>query len=202
MIPSKLSYTTAANFWSSCAIALKCVKGPFSISNFYLRHGYTDLLIEDSFFKGFESRIWIWPKIRIWTQIRIPFWRLQLYQKSISTNWPGPKNLELVWRKKKPYFHFLFIFKNKVYCLDKLMANIHILFLLKSFLDSRIHAFGFEFRIHEYGSQRFESHESNGKLGQRWSIIEKVRAQDKFKLNHHFALQWHHRGWSSWSCPY
>ena len=44
------------------------------------------------------------------------------------------------------------------------MANIHILFFLKSFLDSPIHAFGFEFRIHEYGSQRFESHESNGKF--------------------------------------
>ena len=43
----------------------------------------------------------------------------------------------------------------------------HFWVFLGEFRDSRIQTSGFESRIHESTSKRFESHESNGKLSQK-----------------------------------
>ena len=49
-------------------------------------HLFNTKHVKDSFFRGFESRILIWPKIQIRTRIRIPFSRVCKYWKSVSTN--------------------------------------------------------------------------------------------------------------------
>ena len=87
--PAPQSWRPPVNYYT-LAITLVCQNRKFRART---------KLVKDSFFRGFESRIWIWPRIRIRTRIRIPvlrlwipFRRLLKYQTSISTNWPWPKS--------------------------------------------------------------------------------------------------------------